>query len=610
MNGAKSVLCSYFDTPEGRWSLVSEFATEEAANQFTPHIAAKACGDDLSLGASGTELPPAPATATVSTARFGASSTMMASGGLMFSSDTTPSSANTSTTTVNTANGVSRSGQMRAVANRPTLVMVLRPFGDGDKGQLAISGSNASESTSQSGGRSLGFRQGILNLKSNNGNNTAQQAQPSQQQSKPHGKGLVTKSTSAFVSRIITNENLARWIVDIQTTYLLFNAPKCFNLMGVQLDNYGETLARLDFASNTPLCYDVNQMTRSESRLDVIMGFVQGNLIWYDPISGKYARLNKNSGYNQAAAMCIKWLPHSDNLFMVGMSDGAIMIMDRTKEEFCVPLLAHTGRVDSMDAFETACPQKPKCNPVSFWKVSNRAITSIEFSPDSQRVCVTSEDGGLRIIDYLNEILEDVYLSYFGGLSCCAWSGDGKYVVAGGKDDLITVWSYYDQSIVARCQGHESWVRSIVFDPAESDSTYRFLSVGDDGKLLMWDFSLSALHRPRGPIHRAATGVSNASMPQSAANSTMGLSAGLSRGVGDALHLPGRPEIREIQPGVVHCRAPQGAVAVLQPLVSEVIHDAPLCSLHLCQDLLATACRRGTVKVWKRPKSFDLSAFV
>jgi WD40 repeat protein len=32
--------------------------------------------------------------------------------------------------------------------------------------------------------------------------------------------------------------------------------------------------------------------------------------------------------------------------------------------------------------------------------------------------------------------------SYFGGLLCAAWSPDGKYIVAGGEDDLVTVYRF------------------------------------------------------------------------------------------------------------------------------------------------------------------------
>lgn len=38
----------------------------------------------------------------------------------------------------------------------------------------------------------------------------------------------------------------------------------------------------------------------------------------------------------------------------------------------------------------------------------------------------------------------------------------------------------------------------VAFDPLHcDDKDYRFASVGDDCKLLLWDFSVSALHKPK-----------------------------------------------------------------------------------------------------------------
>ncbi|KAF9974129.1 hypothetical protein BGZ73_002599 [Actinomortierella ambigua] len=68
----------------------------------------------------------------------------------------------------------------------------------------------------------------------------------------------------------------------------------------------------------------------------------------------------------------------------------------------------------------------------------------------------------------------------------------------GGQDDLVTIWSFRDQRIVARCQGHQSYVTGVAFDPWRCDErNYRFGSVGEDAKLLLWDFSVGALHKPK-----------------------------------------------------------------------------------------------------------------
>ena len=55
--------------------------------------------------------------------------------------------------------------------------------------------------------------------------------------------------------------------------------------------------------------------------------------------------------------------------------------------------------------------------------------------------------------------------SYYGGLICVCWSPDGRYVVTGGEDDLVSVWSFSEKRVVARGQGHKSWVTVVAFDP-------------------------------------------------------------------------------------------------------------------------------------------------
>lgn len=35
---------------------------------------------------------------------------------------------------------------------------------------------------------------------------------------------------------------------------------------------------------------------------------------------------------------------------------------------------------------------------------------------------------------------------------------DGKYILTGGEDDLVQVWSMEDRKIVAWGEGHNSWV--------------------------------------------------------------------------------------------------------------------------------------------------------
>ena len=109
-------------------------------------------------------------------------------------------------------------------------------------------------------------------------------------------------------------------------------------------------------------------------------------------------------------------------------------------------------------------------------------MTDFTFSPDLQHCAVTSEDGCLRIIDVPSERLVDAYGaaadilkaltitgSYFGSLLCVAWSPDGRFILTGGQDDLISVWSPAERRLVARAQGHASFVTALALDERSTE---------------------------------------------------------------------------------------------------------------------------------------------
>ena len=55
--------------------------------------------------------------------------------------------------------------------------------------------------------------------------------------------------------------------------------------------------------------------------------------------------------------------------------------------------------------------------------------------------------------------------SYYGSLLCCCWTHDGRYVAAGGEDDLVSVYGMAERALVSWGSGHLSWVSRVSFDP-------------------------------------------------------------------------------------------------------------------------------------------------
>lgn len=95
-------------------------------------------------------------------------------------------------------------------------------------------------------------------------------------------------------------------------------------------------------------------------------------------------------------------------------------------------------------------------------------------------LAIVSQDGFLRVFNYDKMELMGVARSYFGGFLCVCWSPDGKYIVVGGEDDLVTVWSLHERRVVARGQGHRSWVSVVAFDPFTSFSQWDGPDFSDD----------------------------------------------------------------------------------------------------------------------------------
>jgi WD40 repeat protein len=95
--------------------------------------------------------------------------------------------------------------------------------------------------------------------------------------------------------------------------------------------------------------------------------------------------------------------------------DGSLVVYDKEKDDaaFLPEDIATNGGLDGsngeldpsakLHVDKSVHSKNQKFNPVSFWKLSNQRINAFSFSPDNRHIAVVSEDGTLRIIDYLKE---------------------------------------------------------------------------------------------------------------------------------------------------------------------------------------------------------------
>lgn len=218
-------------------------------------------------------------------------------------------------------------------------------------------------------------------------------------------------------------------------------------------------------------------------------------------------------------------------MFLASYSTGSIYVYSK-EHPACLSEPAYTVIKKGKGFRIECCKSKTPCNPMFRWVVGRGSINDMIFSPDCKHIATVGSDGYLRVFDYEKQELIGVMRSYFGGLLTAAWSPDGKYIVTGGEDDHVTLWSFLEQRVIARGEGHRSWVNVVTFDPyttsvgggriddsdeedivkdglkhrtirdhsldnAKQALSYRFGSVGDDTQLLLWDLSDDILRPQR-----------------------------------------------------------------------------------------------------------------
>ncbi|SCZ97719.1 BZ3500_MvSof-1268-A1-R1_Chr4-3g07404 [Microbotryum saponariae] len=367
-----------------------------------------------------------------------------------------------------------------------------------------------------------------------------------------------------------------------------------------------------------------------------------------DPFLAKYTRLNKGGVITSSSITSIQWLPPSaaystsenhSNLFLTSHADGTLLVWDKDREDWSgfvptpVPtglnlrsvhgVGAASGKEDDWDGTQIKhapsdagdlaglgdiivsrpAPfdkkgQATKFNPVSHWRVSRKAINSFAFSPDLQLCATVGNDGCLRIINAAEEKLLDTFASYFGALNCVSWSADGRFVVTGGQDDLCTIYAPLEQRLVARCQGHSSWVTGVAWDPWRSDErTMRFASVGEDCKLVLWDLSSAALTRPKShTLTSIALSMSQAQHPHAR---RLSLSSQRLESTG---HLPISPNGTSDRTSPVYHPSPRrDDVAHLQPVMVKTLSHDLFSNVFFLPQYLLTVSRSGQIRQYDRP---------
>lgn len=436
-------------------------------------------------------------------------------------------------------------------------------------------------------------------------NNLLQNLTQAKDSKRKKPKTNIVKSNSTFISRVVPHEHMQKRLQDrdADCLFAFANISRAFQWLDLTSPNQhkADHLTKILFTKAHMLCHDVNQLSKAANHLDVAIGSSAGDILWYEPFSQRYNRINKNGAINPTPVSDIRWMPGSENLFLAAHMDGTLIVYDKEREDGeLLPTDSNSNNHETYGNLRDAASaglgirksvnsKNQKQNPVASWRISHQKINAFAFSPDCRHLAVVSEDGSLRIIDYHKEQLLDLYTSYYAGCTCVCWSPDGKYILTGGQDDLVSIWSLFDRALVGRCIGHHSWVTAVAFDPWQSDAkTYRFGSVGEDCRLLLWDFNVNMLHRPRNALgrHRGSVTTLAASHSRQKSDSQTAVSR-LRSNSSLTMSSAGADD------SVEHAVESRLVTANLPPVLSKIVDDDPLSWLGFQEDCIITSCIMG-----------------
>eukprot|EP00072_Mus_musculus_P056623 XP_006539588.1 PREDICTED: dystrophia myotonica WD repeat-containing protein isoform X2 [Mus musculus] len=312
----------------------------------------------------------------------------------------------------------------------------------------------------------------------------------------------------------------------------LYFYPGCCRSGSQRSIDLNKPIDKRIYKGTQPTCHDFNQFTAATETISLLVGFSAGQVQYLDLIKKDTSKLfNEERLIDKTKVTYLKWLPESESLFLASHASGHLYLYNVSHP--CTSTPPQYSLLKQGEGFAVyAAKSKAPRNPLAKWAVGEGPLNEFAFSPDGRHLACVSQDGCLRVFHFDSMLLRGLMKSYFGGLLCVCWSPDGRYVVTGGEDDLVTVWSFTEGRVVARGHGHKSWVNAVAFDPyttraeeaasasadgdpsgeeeepevTSSDTgapvsplpkagsiTYRFGSAGQDTQFCLWDLTEDVL---------------------------------------------------------------------------------------------------------------------
>jgi WD40 repeat protein len=200
-----------------------------------------------------------------------------------------------------------------------------------------------------------------------------------------------------------------------------------------------------------------------------------------------------------AAIYAICHIPEK-NILLAGTTTGAIHILDLDKKEEIKILQHHRGPVfDIQYSLKTNCFYTVggdgnfavcSLDTLSLLKMKNLSYDkarSIAFNDATSEIAVALGDSNVLIFDLLTwEYKNDFVAHQLGkkivGANIVRYSPDGKFLLTGGRDAHLNIWSVENYELIKSIPAHNWAIYDIVFSP----DTTLFATASRDKTVKIW----------------------------------------------------------------------------------------------------------------------------
>ncbi|TID30033.1 hypothetical protein CANINC_001402 [Pichia inconspicua] len=325
----------------------------------------------------------------------------------------------------------------------------------------------------------------------------------------------LNKSNLSFVEKVSTCDGYQKKM-NTANSLLIACHGRILNVIALN-DNPKEIdidppCLRVILSSSVVTCMSTFQLVSEERSLDILLGFASGDILWLNPFKMKCSFWNRNGRIKNEIVTALEW-SNCGNFAFVGFADGDMIVWDRRQEEqegenefIKDPQMIK----NHMSVFKSAKNNNLKeFNPVAYYKFTKRPITCIRRHPTFANIIIlAADDEFLRSFDLLNEQLIDIVPTYYGGTLTAEFSSDGRYLLAGGEDDMVSIYEFNTINssllhssnkllkLVARLQGAKSWIKSIeIIQSNPKILNYTVGTAGDDGFIRFYEFQPRSLRK-------------------------------------------------------------------------------------------------------------------